>query len=307
MKPGSFAVALVVAGLILPGCSSDSAAPSPSVAASNSTVEPKAPAPPPPLRIATYNVNWANLRLDAVVDAIRKCDADVVCLQEVNPESAKLLEKTFRSRYPHIRFYGSVEEYLAGGYGVLSTRPIVREVFLPVKHGLFGTPVIEIQNGEQGVQIANVHLQPVLVPSQRGLGSVVSLLGAFQDAEEVHYREMQQVLAAVRVDQPCLIVGDFNSCSKFLAPKLALDRGLADSFAAVNTEPDRQPTWHWPTRFGDARLRIDYIFHTPHFRTAESRIIETDGSDHYLLVSQLEVVPPDIEASRPAERSGARP
>ncbi|MBW3596080.1 MAG: endonuclease/exonuclease/phosphatase family protein [Planctomycetes bacterium] len=41
-----------------------------------------------PLRIATYNINWANLRLEEVVELIRRADADVVCLQETNAQSA---------------------------------------------------------------------------------------------------------------------------------------------------------------------------------------------------------------------------
>jgi endonuclease/exonuclease/phosphatase (EEP) superfamily protein YafD len=60
-----------------------------------------------------------------------------------------------------------------------------------------------------------------------------------------------------------------------------------DSFASVHAAPEDHPTWRWPTKIGEARLRIDYIFHTPSLSTVDSQVIKAEGSDHYLVVSQL--------------------
>lgn len=241
-----------------------------------------------PLRVATYNINYANLRLDAVVHAVRQAAAHVVCLQETNEVSADVLRRAFADRYRHVRFAGSVERYRAGGMGVLSSLPITQEKYVPPEHGLFGASVFEVRHGEDTVQIVSVHLQPILLPRQHSLGGVLAVLAAFEAAEQTHRAEMTQFLQHVRKDVPAVIVGDFNSCSSFQAPTLVREQGFVDSFAAVHTDPDSQPTWRWRTRYGDAALRIDYIFHSPALRTVESRIIETAGSDHSLLVSQLE-------------------
>ncbi len=99
---------------------------------------------------------------------------------------------------------------------------------------------------------------------------------------------MTEIMKHVRTDIPCVIVGDFNSCSTFKAPKLLADAGYVDSFAAVTEKADDHPTWHWPTKLGDATLRIDYIFHPKSMRTKDCRIMRTKGSDHYLVVSDLE-------------------
>ena len=205
------------------------------------------------LRIATYNINFANRRLDAVVDAIRRADADVVWLQETNDESAAVLRREFAGRYPHIRFYGSVRPYAAGGFALLSAFPLKREKFMPAEHGLFGICTVEVQCGRREIQMLCVHLQPVLIP--RGGGSVLSVLQAFEAAEQTHRRETAEVLRHVRQDVPVAIVGDFNSGSTSHVPMRLTESGFTDSFAAANESPDDYPTWRWPTQFGHAELR----------------------------------------------------
>jgi len=66
-----------------------------------------------------------------------------------------------------------------------------------------------------------------------------------------------------------------------------VNHGFIDSFAAVNENPESHPPWHWPTKYGNAALRIDFVFHTPSVSTIASRVIRTEGSDHYLLLSEL--------------------
>src|SRR5436190_12997690 len=56
------------------------------------------------LRVATYNINWGNLHLDEVARAIRESDADVVALQETNPQSEAWLRRQFADVYPHLAF-----------------------------------------------------------------------------------------------------------------------------------------------------------------------------------------------------------
>ena len=249
--------------------------------------EPTTPSSPKNIRVATYNINWGNPDLDAVLGAIRQADADVVCLQETNAQSAAALQREFADDYSHLGFYGSVEPFAAGGFAVLSRLPVVREGFLPQREALFGTCILEVRAGDQLVQVIVVHLQPVLFQNRGGDVTALSVLRALEAAEQTHGKEMQQILAQVRTDVPTLVVGDFNSCSTFQAPALLIQRGFVDSFAAVNENPDAHPTWHWPTKFGDATLRIDYIFHSPSFRTLHSGVVHTAGSDHYLLWSEL--------------------
>lgn len=83
------------------------------------------------------------------------------------------------------------------------------------------------------------------------------------------------------------VLGDFNSISSFKAPQRLTGLGLIDAFASTHDDADSHPTWTWPTRPLPLALRIDYIFHTPHFTTTKAEIIRRDGSDHSLLVAEL--------------------
>lgn len=245
---------------------------------------------PRSIRVATYNINYGNLALQSVASAIRQANADVVCLQETNDASASFLRGEFAQDFPHFKFSGDVSQYAAGGFGVLSRIPLIREEFVPAEHGLFGASVIEVQDADLRVQLVSVHLQPILLSKPKNLTGLLEVLAAFQAAETTHLQEISSILKHVRTDVPAVLLGDFNSGATFEAPKLSTQHGLIDSFAAVNAEPELHPTWRWPLKTGEISLRIDYIFHSTALRTTASRVIQSQGSDHWLVVSELEIV-----------------
>jgi endonuclease/exonuclease/phosphatase family metal-dependent hydrolase len=185
-------------------------------------------------RLATYNINFGNPNLPAVIDAIRKADADIVCLQETNARSAAVLKRAFGKQYGYIRFNGSVKPYLAGGFAVLSRLPIVNERFIPARHGLFGIHAFGVKLNDRELQIFNVHLQPVRIPRGGGVRNLAATLTAFSKNEETHEQEIAQVLQHVRKDRPTLIVGDFNSLTNGKAPEALRDNGFVDSVFSVN-------------------------------------------------------------------------
>jgi len=61
---------------------------------------------PSRIRIATYNINWGNPNLDAVVATIRDSKADIVCLQETSQRAETFLRHRLATEYPHMRFVG---------------------------------------------------------------------------------------------------------------------------------------------------------------------------------------------------------
>lgn len=197
---------------------------------------------PLPLRIATYNINWGNARIEEVVSAIQQSDADIVCLQETNAQSAATLRQVFSRQYPTIRFFGSVERYAAAGFGLLSRIPLRSEKFLPAEDGLFGACLVELDTGDPAAQILNVHLQPVIFDRPRDEVGLVHVRDAFLNAERIHLREIKHLLTHIDPDSPSLILGDFNSLSSFQAPSFLRDRGYLDSFAGTVNGPDAHPT-----------------------------------------------------------------
>ena len=97
-------------------------------------------------------------------------------------------------------------------------------------------------------------------------------------------------MRTIDLDQPTIVVGDFNSLSNFCAPRRLVQLGFQDAFASMHKSADEHATWHWPTSPVPLAFRIDYIFHSSHLMTTKSEIVRRDGSDHYLVFADLNTV-----------------
>ena len=145
----------------------------------------------------------------------------------------------------------------------------------------------EVKLADRWIQVANVHLMP-LIPGGRNEGAG-ALAKRFFHSEGVRAKEIAWLHRQLAGDKMTIIAGDFNSPSTLTAPTYLTQRGFTDSFAAVTDRPDTRPTWHWLYNGVQYRYRLDYIFHSAHFETRTSRIIRGPGSDHYLLVSTVQL------------------
>jgi endonuclease/exonuclease/phosphatase family metal-dependent hydrolase len=241
-------------------------------------------APQPALTIATYNINWGNPDLKTVVAAIREAHADVVALQETNAESEAFLRKELKDEYPHKEFHAAAAAAPAGGFAFLSRKPLKGVTFVEPRFGFFGAFVAEVEFQQLSIQIVSVHLQPAIPKGDEGLRGIWRL---FQDMEDIHVQEIERLYESVAKDKAAIVLGDFNSLPTLNAPAFLKEKGLTDSFAAVNKDSDRQATWHWRQNGVDYRFRLDYIFHSAQISTTESRIVKREASDHYLLVSRV--------------------
>jgi len=240
------------------------------------------------LRVATFNINWGNPNLPDIHRAIVAADADVVCLQETNQRSEQFLRHHFQQKYPNIVFQGHQGRYAAERFGIMSKLPLTDVQYVPPVHGLFGTLYCSVLFNERPIRIANAHLSPF--GARRGAG-FRQVLAAISAVETVHVKEIATLSESLNLTRPTLVCGDFNSLSTFAAPKHLLQLGLTDSFAAVTEMADSQPTWRWPVGKVHVQFRIDYVFHSNHFKTATSTIIPTTGSDHFLVVTEVTLNP----------------
>jgi endonuclease/exonuclease/phosphatase (EEP) superfamily protein YafD len=211
-----------------------------------------------------------------------------VAPQETNAVSERFLRRQLAKEYPFMQVRPPKGKYLASGFGFLSRFPLADRKFLEPKHGLFGACICRVRLGGQAVQIVNVHLSPLGALKEVGL---VAALGKLAEIEAIHKKEILQILESVDAGGPALILGDFNSLSTFVAPRLLREKEFSDSFAAVTKEPDEHPTWRWEVAGKEISYRLDYIFHRGGLTTRESRVIPTDASDHSLLVSRLSLEP----------------
>ena len=247
------------------------------------------------IRVATYNLNWGNRRGDQVIDAIKAADADVLCLQETTRQSEQFLKHILADRYPEFWSAGYTGKYGAERFAVASRTKLRDRKFYRPSAGLFGFCAATFHIGDEKVRIINVHLTPFYMKHGGGFRDA---LDALVRTEDEHSTEIEAIIRTLEEGQPTIIAGDFNSLSTFQAPKRLAELGFVDAFASANENADTQPTWRWPTRPLPLALRIDYIFHSPHFHTRSSQVIRRDGSDHYLVVAELKRV--DAAASEPS-------
>ena len=238
-----------------------------------------------PLRVATYNLNFANRSSDKVLDAIAEADADILCLQETTPNSERFLRRKLATDYPEFYAAGHKGKHFAERFVIASKRKLRDLVFEPPGDGPFGFYRATVNFEGTDIQIVNVHLLPFVVPKNATLADSMKVVSA---TETIHATEIAEILKVIDGTKPAIVAGDFNSLSTFVAPAALTDSGFIDSYAAVHEKADTHPTWQWPTRPIPLRLRIDYVFHSKHFHTIDSAIIRRDGSDHSLVVTTFE-------------------
>ena len=236
------------------------------------------------IRVATYNLNWGNRRGDQVLDAIKTANPDLICFQETTRQSERFLQTQLQDKYPHFHAIGHQDQFAAERFAFASRFELTNLKFHPPTDGLFGFCTIRFQLDEKTVHVVNVHLEPFRINRNDGFRKTMAALSV---TEEVHQREIERILKSIDRQNPTIIVGDFISISKFVAPTRLRTAGLTDAFASIHADADSHPTWKWPTRPLPLAMRVDYIFHTDHFKATAAQVVRRLGSDHALLVATL--------------------
>lgn len=248
---------------------------------------PESKSDPNTLVVASYNINFAisdKGALDKYVGIIRKCGADVVAVQEGNSALYAHLKKALAKDYPHMRFYPGPA---ACGFGWLSRKPLLNPGMLPKSAGWFGTPMVQVMVGDRPVQLVNVHLMATVPPKDANMATMLTLLAK---TEPVRAKEIRFIHSRLPSKLPVVMLGDFNSISSMNAPTFLTDKGFVDSFASVTAQADSQPSWHWRQGKTAWQFRLDYIWHDRNFKTLSGRIVAEGPSDHYPVVSKLELL-----------------
>ena len=119
------------------------------------------------------------------------------------------------------------------------------------------------------------------------------------ETEGIRRKEIAHIDSKLKPNVPTILAGDFNSVPGFSVTRYLAARGMIDSFPSVAPAGANGFTWHWPWRGTEMRQRLDYIFHTADVKTCSSKVIRSEASDHYLLVSTLTWAPRET-SSRPA-------
>jgi vancomycin resistance protein VanJ len=242
------------------------------------------------LKIATFNMWGGNPHQAQVTGWLRKIDADIVLLQEVPASFASSGVIDLRAVYPFQFREETPEQWWSNA--VLSKHLIQSVKLLDVQEGYFSTRQrFEIRVGETDMLIYNIHLtypmraEPRLETSSFWLRTIARYDAARRDAE---IRAMLNELAGETL--PCIVAGDFNmSAQSRMYGRIA--RIMHDSFREAGTGIGG--TWPISAVAGFPRiipplLRLDYIWHSAHFRAMSAEVGPKLGSDHLPVLVTLE-------------------
>lgn len=241
-------------------------------------------------RIVTYNVHRCvgtdrRLDVDRVAAVIADCEADIVCLQELDVGRARTghvdqaldiaarLDMTFNF---HAAMQVEDEQY---GDAILTVLPHrrVKAGPLPTVKGVPGLEPrgalwVELDLGETPIHILNTHLG--LVPREQRL-QVEALTGP-------------DWLGHPDCTGPTLLIGDFN-CTSLTRPYRHLTKHLADAQRLAGLEKSVKT---FPSAF--PTLRIDHCFVSPQVLIqrveAPFHPLARLASDHLPLIFDFEVV-----------------
>jgi endonuclease/exonuclease/phosphatase (EEP) superfamily protein YafD len=217
------------------------------------------------LRLVSVNVHTENRRADLVLDFLRKSDADVVLLMEVNNRWMNDLS-SLNDIYPHHVTAPREDNF---GIALFSRLPLT------------DSTVVELSQAE--------------VPSITAIVSIgggqVFLLGTHPlppgSAEYARLRNEQflKIAALIRNrNEPAIVLGDLN-CTPWSPyfTDLLRDSGLKIS-------PPRSCLFgSWPAWLPFARIPLDHCLVSPGIRVIAKRLGPAVGSDHLPVMVDLQL------------------
>lgn len=235
------------------------------------------------LTVMTYNVGDGLAEPAQLVEMLRASTADIVGIQELAPIQAAAIAQELAALYP----YQVLHPDGIPGKGILSRYPLTESTQLdhhPGRPDLQGR--VETPDGDLAVLVAH--------PPPPRFGRNRLHLDALSNAQ------IRQIIDSVSTGDPVVLLTDFNRISWQAAYRQLSSAGLIDAYAASGaglgmTLPTRlahpasrnTPLGNMPL---PPILRVDYVWHTRHFRATGSWVGKHAGSDHLPVLARLERV-----------------
>lgn len=251
-----------------------------------------------PVTVLTYNVGSGLALPDRLVPFLLASGADVIGLQEVDPDQAEAISAGTSEAYP----YQIVRGTGFSGRSLLSRHPILYEDW----HDLsVGRPDLHAVLDIAGHPISFVVAHPP--PPRVGRRGVV-----FQPET---LRQIDRLAEIVREAAPGILVGDFNMTIRNPSYARLVESGLIDAYKTAAgrggaTFPLR-PGKMQRVKHGmswvplPAFTRVDYIWHTPELKAVEAWVAHGAGSDHRPVFARL-LLPGSRRVERESREEPAR-
>ncbi len=239
------------------------------------------------VRLLAYNIHGATLGIEEVAANVRRFRPDVVVFSEATGWGREEeLRDELDGLFPGWSSVRGGDIYIASRWPLQERRAAP---LLPINEA--GSHLEQRQKVRVAVaapfgpfHVCGTHFRTAiygetLLKNRRGVPDYMAKTGG------IRLKQAQDVLASLRpLEGPVVLAGDFNTPPAGLIYD-RLTRRYRDAFAEAG--------WGWgytyPARL--PLLRIDYVFHSPHWRTRTAEVGSREGSDHRPLFAELELLP----------------
>lgn len=216
------------------------------------------------VRLMTSNLLRGRADADGLRRVIEEFHPDVVVTQELGYEYVDLLQTLYRHHYLH-----PDDDFI--GRGIATNFEVTfGDITMPVR---LGTSAV-LQVKDEIWNVAGVHLlNPIQFPWWASVRGRTAQLAAIDDWSS-------------GVEEPVLVVGDFNASPRWPAYKHMAAR-WADLVAEYHQERGAKPDRTWGWRPGWPRmLRIDHVFGAGVMATRVN-VVPIHGTDHHAVLVDL--------------------
>jgi vancomycin resistance protein VanJ len=221
------------------------------------------------LTLLCWNLGDAVCSAEEAAAFLRRSDADLVALCELNGAVATRLVDEFGSRFPH----RVLHPLGVDGRGVFSRFPIRSHEFLELE-GRRRHLRVELDVGGRTLHLVVVHL---------------ALQAALLGEREGSVRDLGPLVDTLLTRPPGLLLGDFNSSESSAVYRGLAARGLVDTFREAGSGAGFSfplPFRYWGVP-SVPLVRIDHVWRTAGIVATEARFGPDGGSDHLPLTVRL--------------------
>jgi len=229
-------------------------------------------------KMQTFNVYQAAFDDPATVEAIGAADADVICLQEIQPQWETVIRKRYAEQYPNMLFHAALG---SDGLGILSRYSLQEQGFHadpigqhPSWHVIADTPM-------GPVQLLNLHLRSVF----RGETTKVD---SYFNLSSDHLEEIQKFSSECVPGMPTIAAGDYNEEPTGSAVEFLQSKGYRNALPLYHPG---QGTWRNPPAW-QFEQTIDHILFDHGFDPLNAWVEDRGNSDHLPVVVHLQAATP---------------
>ena len=209
---------------------------------------------------------------------INKHDPDVICVQERREWMIPILDDILSgySKYP----LDSIRTC------IYTNKKVARHGNIPFKTKAHNATWIDLNDGDKMYRIYGIHISSNLVTDltediSKVLDRSLRILDSYNEHSIYRCDQLDQIIEhAKKSPHSVLITGDFNDI-----PQSYVYRKIASEYCDAFLEYGKRLGTTYPARLPG--LRIDYAFASENLEITDYRVIQSDLSDHYPILTTI--------------------